>query len=212
MRDLPSRVSSSLGFRAIWAIAAAMVITAALTESEPLSAHQGAAVAVRLSDFNVDPGAGAEVAGEVAFVVRNQGGTEHEFVVVRTELAPDALPLAQDGSQVDESQLDVVAKIEPFGSGETRTVTANLSPGNYVLLCNIPGHYQLGMRVAFTVTAPQPPAPAEEFAASTSGRTPGGDGGGLPAGAWVGLALASVLAVLLILLSFPYILPRPPRR
>ena len=212
MKVLPNRLSTSPEFWAIWVIAAVTMITAALTEGEALWAQQGAAVDVSLTDFKIDPSAGAEVAGEVTFVVQNQGGIEHEFFVVRSELAPDALPLAQDGSQVDESQLDAVTKIEPFSSGETRTVTADLSSGNYLLLCNIPDHYQLGMRVAFAVTAPEPPGPAEKIAASASGTTPRGDGSGLPAAAWVGLALASVLAVWLILVSFPYIFPKPPRR
>ena len=27
-----------------------------------------------------------------------------------------------------------------------------LDPGNYVLMCNLPGHYEAGMFAAFTVT------------------------------------------------------------
>ena len=30
-------------------------------------------------------------------------------------------------------------------------VTANLTAGKYVLLCNLAGHYQMGMRAPFTV-------------------------------------------------------------
>jgi len=35
--------------------------------------------------------------------------------------------------------------------GETKTFTVDLAPGNYVLICNQPAHYQLGMHIAFVV-------------------------------------------------------------
>jgi uncharacterized cupredoxin-like copper-binding protein len=33
-------------------------------------------------------------------------------------------------------------------------VTIDLTPGKYVLICNIAGHYVLGMRTGFTVDPP----------------------------------------------------------
>jgi uncharacterized cupredoxin-like copper-binding protein len=30
-------------------------------------------------------------------------------------------------------------------------VSADLAAGKYVIICNVAGHYQLGMRAAFTV-------------------------------------------------------------
>ena len=32
-------------------------------------------------------------------------------------------------------------------------LTVDLEPGHYVLFCNLPGHYRLGMRSDFEVTA-----------------------------------------------------------
>ena len=79
----------------------------------------------------------------------NDGALEHEFVVVRSDLAVDALP--QAGGAVDESQIEVVGRIEQWPGGETKEATFSLTAGSYVLICNIPGHYQLGMRAAFRV-------------------------------------------------------------
>jgi uncharacterized cupredoxin-like copper-binding protein len=31
------------------------------------------------------------------------------------------------------------------------TLTADLAAGKYVVICNVAGHYQLGMRIALTV-------------------------------------------------------------
>jgi len=42
-------------------------------------------------------------------------------------------------------------KTPVFGPGKTRRLALGLKPGKYVLICNVPGHYQAGMRVGFTV-------------------------------------------------------------
>ena len=35
--------------------------------------------------------------------------------------------------------------------GQTRTLTLKLTPGHYVLLCNLPAHYKAGQHADFTV-------------------------------------------------------------
>ncbi len=37
-------------------------------------------------------------------------------------------------------------------TGTTKTITIDLKPGHYVFMCNLPGHYALGMHADFTVT------------------------------------------------------------
>ena len=86
--------------------------------------------------------------------------TVQEFAVFKTDLAPDALPTAQDGS-VDETGegVELIDELEDIAVGDTPTLTADLAAGNYVFICNIVeqeggetiSHYQQGMRVAFTV-------------------------------------------------------------
>jgi uncharacterized cupredoxin-like copper-binding protein len=36
-------------------------------------------------------------------------------------------------------------------SGATQTLQLNLTPGRYLLVCNLPGHFQAGMKTEFTV-------------------------------------------------------------
>ena len=45
----------------------------------------------------------------------------------------------------------VQGKIPQFKPGVTKTLTLTLKPGHYVLLCNVPAHYQSGQRIDFTV-------------------------------------------------------------
>jgi uncharacterized cupredoxin-like copper-binding protein len=71
-----------------------------------------------------------------------------------------ALLLTACGSKVDETASgDVVGKIEKsdLGSGRSASTTLDLSPGKYVFICNVSGHYEDGMYVAFEVTAGDAP-------------------------------------------------------
>ena len=124
--------------------------TPTVTEPEATEpADQETQVDVTLADFSVTPSVESVPAGTVKFVVRNTAAIDHNFRLIKTDLAPDALPTG--AGMADESQLDVIASIEDFGPGESRDVSADLEPGSYVLLCNFVGHYQSGMTVAFTV-------------------------------------------------------------
>ena len=90
----------------------------------------------------------AEVpAGKVAFTVANKGEILHEMVVVP---GAGAAALTQpDGSASEEGSPGEVPDVPP---GEGGTVTIDLPAGDYVLLCNLPGHFAGGMYTTFVVT------------------------------------------------------------
>lgn len=127
-------------------------------EITPGPVPDGATVVdVTLKEWEIILGAETAPAGQVYFRVKNEGPEHpHEFVVVRTDLAPDALPV-EDG-RVPEDEVDLLDEIEPF-AGSTGSLTLDLEPGKYVLICNIAetedgktqSHYELGMRTAFVV-------------------------------------------------------------
>lgn len=106
-------------------------------------------VAVSLVDFGVEPAQTAIAAGAVRFAVQNDGAAPHELVVIRTDAAADALPLA--GPMVDEAAVDVRGRTDLLTPDASGAVTVDLEAGRYVLICNVPGHYPLGMRAAITV-------------------------------------------------------------
>lgn len=95
----------------------------------------------------------AEVpAGPVTFTVRNEDGEDHQFIILRTDLPADDLPLTANRYTVDEtaSGLTVAGRLALIeGDGGTATLTVALPPGRYVLICNVPGHYSLGMHTEF---------------------------------------------------------------
>jgi cytochrome c oxidase subunit 2 len=112
------------------------------------AAPVGVSEEVTLSEFAIklEP---SVAAGAVSFQVRNAGAVPHEFVVIQTDAKPDALP--QANAAVDESKVNVVGRTELLDPGTSATLNLTLPAGNYVVICNVPGHYSLGMRAALTV-------------------------------------------------------------
>ncbi|MBM4443379.1 MAG: cytochrome C oxidase subunit IV family protein [Candidatus Rokubacteria bacterium] len=110
----------------------------------------GAAVSVKVTVKEFEVAAPAEVAaGAVKFDLDNAGAVPHNLRVIKSTQAPNALPVAAGAA--DESKLQVVAKTADINGGAKTSVTARLEPGQYLLICNVPGHYQLGMTTRITV-------------------------------------------------------------
>ena len=140
-----SRLASVLALAAIGATA----VGCGSTASSSAPAAPDGSVAVELSEWKVSPASGSSAAGSVTFSVANKGTQVHEFVVVKTDLKADALPVADN--KIDESALTPVDEIEDIAAGATPTLTVDLAAGHYVLLCNIETHYEQGMHADFDV-------------------------------------------------------------
>ena len=90
-------------------------------------------------------------AGQVIVRVSNKGPVGHELIVVR---APNAdLPMRSDGLTVDEARLQnsELGALEPIDAPATRDLAIHLTPGRYVLFCNMSGHYIGGMHRVLVV-------------------------------------------------------------
>jgi uncharacterized cupredoxin-like copper-binding protein len=117
-------------------------------------------VAATVKEWQISLSSTTLAAGAITFNITNGGDKEHEFVVRKTDLTSDKLPLNADG-EVSEDATELtevgdpseVAEI-PSGSSD-RTLTVTLQPGHYVIFCNLHVedllHYQKGMHVDFTV-------------------------------------------------------------
>jgi uncharacterized cupredoxin-like copper-binding protein len=92
--------------------------------------------------------------GNYVFVDRNHGPSAHELVMWKTPDPANRLPLranhrVNEEAPELESTIDSGSSLQP---GETRILTANLEPGHYVIVCDLPGHYLAGMHVDITVS------------------------------------------------------------
>jgi uncharacterized cupredoxin-like copper-binding protein len=110
-------------------------------------------VEVGLSTFGIALSTNTVKPGKVTFVVKNNATDQtHEFVVARTELPVDQIPVDPDTHLIDEEPLTVLGEVEDVDSGAIKRLTLDLTPGRYVLVCNLASHYQSGMHAEFTVT------------------------------------------------------------
>jgi hypothetical protein len=66
----------------------------------------------------------------------------HGFAIVKA-------PAKVDGGMVDESTF--LAKGSDLAAGAGETVTAELEPGDYELVCFLAGHYMAGQKLPFKV-------------------------------------------------------------
>lgn len=128
---------------AVAAVAAVAMLGAACSSS-------GGDVTGTVHDYGIELDATSVSAGSVTFSITNEGPSEHEFLVVRSDAAPDSFTPTAEGI-VDEALLDVVDEIPEWAAGETQELTLDLAAGSYIIMCNIEGHYQAGMHIGFTV-------------------------------------------------------------
>jgi uncharacterized cupredoxin-like copper-binding protein len=110
-------------------------------------------VAVTLHDapFQITASPDSIPPGSVTFAVSNTGNVSHNFHIIKTDLALDKLPIDSTGFSVDLTQVNAIKNSKDIDPAGSDTVAAQLDAGKYVLICNVPSHYQSGMRVAFTV-------------------------------------------------------------
>ncbi|WP_051324797.1 cupredoxin domain-containing protein [Candidatus Solirubrobacter pratensis] len=119
--------------------------SAAKQSSAPTVA--GRSVTVDMRDFRFTPSDLTARAGKLTIKATNTGQQVHELVLVRTNAAPDAIP-SKGGKASEAGSVGEISERKPGASG---THTFNLTPGRYVFLCNVDGHYAAGMRGSLIV-------------------------------------------------------------
>jgi uncharacterized cupredoxin-like copper-binding protein len=91
--------------------------------------------------------------GDVTFNVTNTStDMVHEMLVLPVSTANQPLPYLADKLTLDESKTKSAGEVSELDPGKSGTLTVNLQPGTYLLVCNQPGHYAAGMWAMFTVT------------------------------------------------------------
>jgi len=133
--------------------------TSSTSSTAGSTAMGGTTVAVGLTDYAISVSPATGPAGELTFEISNTATQEHEMVILKTDLSPEALPTKDDGTLDEEGAgVEPIDEVEGVQAATTETLTVDLESGSYVLVCNIyndktgEAHYPLGMRASFTVT------------------------------------------------------------
>lgn len=128
--------------------------TGSATESEAAGGTGGKAVEIKMGEFYFEPQNATAEAGKTTIEAPNEGSVEHELVLFKTNKNPASLPTEKNGD-VDEEKLDKeaeeIGEIADVEAGETKSEEFELTPGKYVMFCNLPGHYAQGMYGTVTV-------------------------------------------------------------
>ena len=104
---------------------------------------------VDMSDFKIATDHPTVASGHVVIGIRNHASMVHELKVIKTDLAADQLPV--DGATAKAKEDGKSGELLNIAAGASRKLVLELGPGKYVLICNVAGHYQLGMRVGLEV-------------------------------------------------------------
>ena len=125
----------------------------------------GTTVTATMKEWEIKLSSTEFASGDMTFNLTNNGDKEHEFIVRKTDLKADSLPLITSGDdkdRIDEESSELsevgtpseVAIVPPGSTG--LSLRLNLEPGHYVLFCNLKVedllHYKKGMHIDFTVT------------------------------------------------------------
>jgi uncharacterized cupredoxin-like copper-binding protein len=130
-------------------LSAALVASACGGNEGAEPTPSGPTLSVQLDEWKVVPASSTAVAGALTFQVQNVGTMDHEMLVIRSDLDPKDLPTRS--GEVDEDRLEVAGKTKALKRREKMSLSLTLQPGSYVLICNVSGHYSLGMTASIQV-------------------------------------------------------------
>jgi len=92
-------------------------------------------------------------AGSITFDVTNKSKVlTHEFLIAHMKGTPDTLPYDDSRAGLKESAMKGVKELGDLEPGKSGTMTMNLTAGKYIMFCNLPGHFKLGMYHVLKVT------------------------------------------------------------
>ncbi|MGB8360853.1 MAG: cupredoxin domain-containing protein [Acidimicrobiia bacterium] len=105
-------------------------------------------VTATLTDDGITLDSATVPSGRVSFEITNEGNAVHEFEIF-TGRADD---LTVENNVAVTASLDLIDEVEDIVPGMSLTLDVTLEPGEYVIICNLPGHVTNGMVVDLDVT------------------------------------------------------------
>jgi uncharacterized cupredoxin-like copper-binding protein len=91
-------------------------------------------------------------AGEITLVAINDSKVlVHEMLIAPVRSTYSPLPYDNVKMRVDEDAAHSLGEVSELDPGQTGALTITLKPGTYILLCNVPGHYAMGMWTTIVV-------------------------------------------------------------
>ncbi len=108
-------------------------------------ASGGTSIKAVLTDFKFEPADWSVPAGkEVTLDLTNNGSVEHSWALMSKPISGPSF------TDADKANV-LFSKSIQAGASEKATFTAPATPGDYQVVCDIPGHFEAGMVGKLTV-------------------------------------------------------------
>lgn len=144
------------------AFATATVLVVSAGSTPPADFNRDGSVPITLTEWEIEAPAEAIPAGRVVLDERNDGLVDHDLLLVKTDLDPADLPRGLSGPVASAAGDVVFGEIHDHAHalgqaeghlrpGESRKREVTLTPGNYVLICPLEGHYANGQAARLVV-------------------------------------------------------------
>jgi uncharacterized cupredoxin-like copper-binding protein len=122
------------------------------TGSAPAPAAAGSGqLTATLTDNTIQLSQATIPSGPVTLTVKNAGTVVHTLIVLKTNLSHDKIPADPANEAKADERGKVGGTTAELKAGQSVDLKLDLSAGKYVLLCNEPAHYQIGMHAPLTV-------------------------------------------------------------
>jgi uncharacterized cupredoxin-like copper-binding protein len=155
--------TTALAAAPVWADVTGPVITVSLWDSggdamdgldtANMGMNMAGAADMSMAKMGVKVDVDTVKTGEITFDVTNDSkDTIHEMIVLPIPDPKADLPYDAASMRIDEDAANSIGEVSELEPGAKGRATLRLAPGTYMLVCNIPGHYVLGMWTLITVT------------------------------------------------------------
>jgi uncharacterized cupredoxin-like copper-binding protein len=131
-------------------LAATLALVALLGACSSAAQPAGTTITVTMGDKEIALSQADIAAGAITFNVINSGTIVHSLVLMKTDTPHDQMPLdSSDASKVKET--GTIAVTGQMAVGTSKQISRQLAAGKYVLVCNEPAHYAVGMHTGLVV-------------------------------------------------------------
>ena len=148
----PTAAATTAPIATIAPIAAPTAVPTAAPSAVPTVAlkSQFTSIVVTLLDTSIKMDKTSIPVGTVTLNIKNSGSVLHQLIVLRTDIPQNQIPASTTApGTVQEPGL--VMQTQNIAVGASATLTLTLGAGNYVLMCNQPAHYLIGMHTGFAI-------------------------------------------------------------
>lgn len=126
----------------------ALALVACTSQASDGTGASDTTVAVTLVDDAVVLEPATVAAGSVRFETTNEGTMTHEFEIFSGATTVD---LTVENNVAVTEGLELVDEVEDVIPGSTAELVVDLEAGTYLVMCNLPEHYEAGMVALLTV-------------------------------------------------------------